>query len=180
MEIPALRVGIALGAGCCSSSPEFIWGINRAARPVQRNLCLTSMETHILLSLSVLIGLTVHFTFCAVSAHVTRRNESVVNGFVAEKASTTEKDKNEYKPKVIIPNTLARWPWPRRINPHHAVVIKESEAWTVSLSAFSPKAQHAFNRCKFGKEFHPLSLTHVLTLFGRSLCLHGLSNSKER
>ena len=113
------------------------------------------METHILLSLGALIGLTIHFTFRAVSAHVARRNKSVIDGFVAEKESATEKDRNEYKHKVFIPNTLARWPWPRRINPHHAVVIKESEAWTVSLGAFSPKAQHAFNRCKFGKAFHP-------------------------
>ncbi|KAF8452301.1 hypothetical protein L210DRAFT_3384514, partial [Boletus edulis BED1] len=51
--------------------------------------------------------------------------------------------------KVFIPNTLARWPWPRRINPHYDAVKKESAAWTTSFGAFSPKAQHAFNRCDF-------------------------------
>ena len=105
------------------------------------------METYTLLTLRAFIDLTIHFTFYTVPALLTRRRESVV----AEEASATEKDKdgNEYRPKVFIPNTLARWPWTRRINPHHVVVIRESEAWTVSLGAFSPKAQHAFNRCKF-------------------------------
>jgi len=107
------------------------------------------METYALLSLGAFVGLTIHFTFHTVSALVTRRHKSVVNDFVVDKASATEKDSNEYRPKVFIPNTLARWPWTHRINPCHAMVAKESEAWMASLGAFSPKAQHAFNRGKF-------------------------------
>jgi hypothetical protein len=118
------------------------------------------METYALLSLGAFVGLTIHFTFHTVSALVTRRHKSVVNDFVVDKASATEKDSNEYRPKVFIPNTLARWPWTHRINPCHAMVAKESEAWMASLGAFSPKAQHA--------------------LFGRSPCLYGLPNSEER
>ena len=146
----------------------------------QTNQCLTSMKTYSVLSLGAFIGLTIHFTFHAVSALLARRRKSVVNGFVAENASTAEKDRNEYRPKVFIPNTLARWPWTRRVNPHHAVATKESEAWVMSLGAFSPKAQHAFNRGKFSKAFCPPTLTHTLTFFGRSPCLYVLPNSEER
>ena len=77
-----------------------------------------------------------------------------LNLFMAEKESTTNKDSNEHRPaKIFIPDLLARWPWPRRINPHFPAVAEESGAWTASLGAFSPKAQHAFDRAKFGKAF---------------------------
>jgi hypothetical protein len=138
------------------------------------------METYALLSLGAFVGLTIHFTFHTVSALVTRRHKSVVNDFVVDKASATEKDSNEYRPKVFIPNTLARWPWTHRINPCHAMVAKESEAWMASLGAFSPKAQHAFNRGKFSEGSRPPTLMYILTLFGRSPCLYGLPNSEER
>lgn len=49
--------------------------------------------------------------------------------------------------KIFIPDTLARWPWPRRINPHYAAVVEDSTAWIKSFGALSPKAQHAFDRC---------------------------------
>ncbi|KAF8550833.1 hypothetical protein OG21DRAFT_1487446 [Imleria badia] len=95
-----------------------------------------------------------------------------LSAFTAEKESATEKDSNECKHvKIFIPDLLARWPWPRRINPHYAAVKKESAAWTASFGAFGPKAQHAFNRCDFSKAFRPPT---------RSPCLFGLSNCKER
>ena len=55
--------------------------------------------------------------------------------------------------KIFIPDLLAKWPWPRRINPHYPVVAKKSAAWAASFGAFSPKAQHAFNRGDFSKVF---------------------------
>ena len=110
------------------------------------------MEIYTLLSLGAFIGSIIHFTSYGVSVLLARRRKSVVNGFVAEKESAIEKD--EYRPtRVFIPNTLARWPWLRRINPHYAAVKKESATWTASFGAFSQKAQHAFNRCDFSKEF---------------------------
>ncbi|KAF8547657.1 terpenoid synthase [Imleria badia] len=109
------------------------------------------METYTLFSLGALIGFIIHFTFHAVSPLIARRHKSVVNIFVAEKASATEKHSNKYSPKVFVPDILARWPWPRRINPHFAVVKEESVAWMESFGAFSPKAQHAFNRCDFSR-----------------------------
>ena len=137
--------------------------------------------TYDFLSLGALLSLIVHVTSFGVSSLLVRGRKSIANGYVPEKSSAIEKDSDEYRPaKVFIPNTLARWPWPRRINPHYATVKKESAAWTASFGAFSPKAQHAFNRCDFSKGHRPLSLTRALILFGRSPCLFGLSNSEER
>ncbi|KAH9847309.1 terpenoid synthase [Lenzites betulinus] len=48
-----------------------------------------------------------------------------------------------------LPDTLARWPWQRRISPWHAQVAAESNAWFHSFSVFSPPVQAAFDRCKF-------------------------------
>ncbi|KAK7688467.1 Delta(6)-protoilludene synthase [Cerrena zonata] len=48
-----------------------------------------------------------------------------------------------------IPDTLRSWPWQRHLNPHYAICKSESAAWCESFHAFSPKAQHAFNRCDF-------------------------------
>ncbi|KAJ7737458.1 terpenoid synthase [Mycena maculata] len=53
-------------------------------------------------------------------------------------------------PRIIrLPDTLATWPYPRRINPFYAALKIESSAWLESFNAFSLKAQKAFNRCDF-------------------------------
>ncbi|OJA12782.1 hypothetical protein AZE42_08340 [Rhizopogon vesiculosus] len=52
--------------------------------------------------------------------------------------------------KIIIPNVLARWPWPRRLSPFYPEVSAASTAWIAGLKAFSPKAQEAFERGDFG------------------------------
>ncbi|KAG2124659.1 terpenoid synthase [Suillus clintonianus] len=49
--------------------------------------------------------------------------------------------------KFFIPDLLARWPFPRRLNHYYPKVRAESSAWLESFKAFSPKAQDAFNRC---------------------------------
>jgi hypothetical protein len=51
--------------------------------------------------------------------------------------------------KIFIPDLLARWPFPRRLNQHYPKVSAESCAWLESFQAFSPKAQQAFDRCDF-------------------------------
>ncbi|KAI0675470.1 terpenoid synthase [Trametes maxima] len=53
-------------------------------------------------------------------------------------------------PTVRLPETMARWPFPRRINPHFPVVAEESTAWLQSFKALSPAAQRAFDRGNFG------------------------------
>ena len=62
-----------------------------------------------------------------------------------------------------LPDTLAGWPWPRRINPHYAEVKAASAAWLESFHAFGPKAQRAFNLCDFSK--HALEVLRTLNPF---------------
>ncbi|KAJ7509058.1 terpenoid synthase [Mycena galericulata] len=52
-------------------------------------------------------------------------------------------------PVFHLPDTLATWPYPRRINPCYESVKRESSQWLEGFNAFSPKAQKAFNRCDF-------------------------------
>lgn len=65
-------------------------------------------------------------------------------------------------PRIFIPDLLARWPSPRRINPHYATVGKDSAAWATTFRVFSPKAQRAFERCDFSNSFPPPTLTPCL------------------
>ncbi|KAJ6458240.1 terpenoid synthase [Mycena sanguinolenta] len=51
--------------------------------------------------------------------------------------------------EFVLPNTMADWPWLRRINPHFEIVKAECEAWFRTFNAFSPKAQKAFEKCDF-------------------------------
>ncbi|KAG1886767.1 terpenoid synthase [Suillus subluteus] len=67
--------------------------------------------------------------------------------------------------KIFIPDVLARWPFPRRLNQHHSKVSAESSAWLESFKAFSPKAQQAFDRCDFGKTW----LLTTLLMYSRPL-----------
>ncbi|KAJ3748509.1 terpenoid synthase [Lentinula detonsa] len=52
-------------------------------------------------------------------------------------------------PIFILPDTLCRWRWNRKLNPNYEKVKAESKAWLESFHAFPPKAQNAFNRCDF-------------------------------
>ena len=51
--------------------------------------------------------------------------------------------------QLILPETLKNWPWPRRINPHHAAVKAEANHWLHKFNAFNPKAQAAFDAFDF-------------------------------
>jgi hypothetical protein len=54
--------------------------------------------------------------------------------------------------KVFLPNNiLATWPWPRSPNQFHPEVTEASTSWIGSFKAFSPDAQEAFNRYRYGK-----------------------------
>jgi len=50
-----------------------------------------------------------------------------------------------------LPDTLAQWPYPATLNPHHWEVKAASDAWLASFNAFDPKAQNSFIRCDFGQ-----------------------------
>jgi len=50
-----------------------------------------------------------------------------------------------------LPDPLAQWPWPRKLNPHYAEVKPVSEAWLRSFETLDDKSQRSFDRCNFGK-----------------------------
>ena len=127
------------------------------------------MDTFNLLSLTPLVGLLIFCTFRGVSVLIAREQKGITNESIVREETTLEKNVNRCSgpTRIFIPNVLARWPWPRRINPHYAVVKKEADAWWAGFQVFSPKAQDAFDRCNFGKRL-PLYSVHILILFDRS------------
>lgn len=68
--------------------------------------------------------------------------------------------RNTSSQKLYLPDTLKKWQWPRRLNPHYAEVSQVSAAWAASFRGFSPRAQKAFDRCDFGMAL-ALSLLHA-------------------
>ena len=73
---------------------------------------------------------------------------NALNSFTADKESTADKASNEHRlVKIFIPNLVARWPWPRRINPHYDAVKNESASWIAGFGAFSPEEQRAIDFC---------------------------------
>ena len=112
-----------------------------------------SMESFILLSLSPFISLLIFCAFRDGSVLIFRTRDRVTNELIVREESALEKNvsKRSRPIRIFIPKVLARWPWPRQINPHYAVVKKEADAWLTSFQPFSPKAQDAFDRCDFSK-----------------------------
>ncbi|TBU55418.1 terpenoid synthase [Dichomitus squalens] len=56
-----------------------------------------------------------------------------------------------YPPKTFhLPETMAGWPLPRRLNVFYGNVSYESANWIRDFHAFSSTAQRAFDKCNFG------------------------------
>ncbi|KZV73684.1 terpenoid synthase [Peniophora sp. CONT] len=55
----------------------------------------------------------------------------------------------EQRQRYRLPDCLANWPWPRRLNRSYPEVKAASSAWVRSFGAFSSKAQDAYDRCDF-------------------------------
>ncbi|KAI0072167.1 terpenoid synthase [Panus rudis PR-1116 ss-1] len=51
--------------------------------------------------------------------------------------------------QYYLPDTLARWPYQRRLNPHYQAVKADASAWLEGFNALNSEAQDAFNRCDF-------------------------------
>ncbi|KAI8996452.1 terpenoid synthase [Trametes punicea] len=49
-----------------------------------------------------------------------------------------------------LPDTMANWPWPRRVNPFYEEVSAESSKWLRSFKAFDEKGQIMLDKCNFG------------------------------
>ena len=52
---------------------------------------------------------------------------------------------------VYLPDTMAEWPWPRKISPYYGEVTAESDAWFKSLKPFIPDSQQALDQGDFGR-----------------------------
>nr|AQH32583.1 terpenoid synthase [Polyporus brumalis] len=52
---------------------------------------------------------------------------------------------------LYLPDTMANWPWPRKINPYYEEVTAESNAWFKTFKAFTPESQYAYDKCDFGR-----------------------------
>ena len=108
-----------------------------------------------LLPRSVLTGFFLHLAFYVVLSQIARKRNTTITDSTIQPEPFLEKSVNRCGPptRIFIPNVLARWPWPRQINPNYASVKKEADAWMMGFQAFSPKAQDAFNRCNFSECF---------------------------
>ncbi|KAF9073382.1 terpenoid synthase [Rhodocollybia butyracea] len=51
--------------------------------------------------------------------------------------------------KFYLPDILAKWPWPRHMNPAYEEQKALSSAWLRSFNAFDPSSQKAFDLCDF-------------------------------
>ena len=100
-------------------------------------------------------------------------HKSVANGSINqdESAFETNVNKRGRPTRIFIPNVLARWPWPRRINPNYAVLKEEASTWITSFQAFGPKAQDAYNRCDIGKPCPSCSVRILICLIDLLACL---------
>src|SRR6266571_6723691 len=63
-------------------------------------------------------------------------------------------------PQFSLPDPLAQWPWPRKLNQHYAEVKPESDNWIHSFEALDPESQRSFDLCNFCKY-----ICFVLTFF---------------
>ncbi|RPD67494.1 terpenoid synthase [Lentinus tigrinus ALCF2SS1-7] len=52
---------------------------------------------------------------------------------------------------LYLPETMADWPWPRKINPYYEEVTAESNAWFKTFKPFTPESQYAYDKCDFGR-----------------------------
>lgn len=69
----------------------------------------------------------------------------------------------------MMPDTLASWPWKRKINPHYHEVKAESSVWIQKFTTFAPHMQRTFDLGNFGN-FCILAYLKVVSIV-RSLAL---------
>lgn len=83
---------------------------------------------------------------------------------------------------IQIPDNLSGWPWPRAVNPHMEECSTASDDWLQQFNVFSPEAQDAFSRCKFGtiicQIFHSSAVTYAMPC--RSSRVIGIPKTEQR
>ena len=50
-------------------------------------------------------------------------------------------------PQFRLPDLLAQWPWPRKLNQHYQEVKTESEEWLRGFEVLDAKSQRSFDFC---------------------------------
>jgi Delta6-protoilludene synthase len=48
-----------------------------------------------------------------------------------------------------LPDPVARWPWPRKLNRHYQQVKPESDSWIRGFEALDAQSQRSFDLCNF-------------------------------
>ncbi|PCH42430.1 terpenoid synthase [Wolfiporia cocos MD-104 SS10] len=51
--------------------------------------------------------------------------------------------------EIYLPDTMAKWPWPRRINPLYQEMKAGSDIWLKSFKPFTSESQSIFDSCDF-------------------------------
>jgi hypothetical protein len=116
--------------------------------------------------LTALTGWVAHLAARLVPSSAKNECDRVAYHGPAAEASVDTNGDDKHLKKYFIPNVIATWPWPRRLNQHHVEVIAESAAWIASFKPFNPKAQESFDRCRSGKTWRMMLLL---------MCSHPLS-----
>ena len=52
-------------------------------------------------------------------------------------------------PQLRLPDLLAQWPWPRKLNQHYQEVKTESDKWLQGFEVLDAKSQSSFDLCDF-------------------------------
>jgi hypothetical protein len=54
-------------------------------------------------------------------------------------------------PQFRLPDLVAQWPWPRKLNQHYQEAKSESGKWLQHFKVLDAKSQRSFNFCDFRK-----------------------------
>lgn len=52
-------------------------------------------------------------------------------------------------PEFRLPELVAQWPWPRKLNQHYQEAKSESGKWLRDFEALDAKSQRSFDFCDF-------------------------------
>ncbi len=55
-------------------------------------------------------------------------------------------------PQFRLPDLLAQWPWPRKLNQHYQEAKSKSDKWLRDFKALDAKSQRSFDFCNFRED----------------------------
>lgn len=78
-------------------------------------------------------------------------SESTTLAAAPTKSIVVQTEDGRTQKYLYLPDTMANWPWPRKINPYYEEVTAESNAWFKTFKPFTPESQYAYDKCDFGR-----------------------------